>query len=182
MASRANLSGRPGPTGVLDRVMNPLKQRAGLKPQGRGGMSAAVTPSPDEPGGGVSGMVGRAAANAKAKQQQQRQAGVVQRAASAVEPTAPPTAPAAGGAVQRAMARSKPRRGGLSSIGASQAELAGETQPMRSRASLSDRMARAQGTLADQEVAAEVGGGRTVADVTGPSLNRARRPGRTYRR
>ncbi len=162
MASRANLSGRPGPTGVLDRVMNPLKQRAGLKPQGRGGMSAAIAPNPDESGGGMSGVIGRAA--------------------SAVKPTAPPTAPAAGGAVQRAMARSKPRRGGLSSIGASQAELAGETQPMRSRASLSDRMARAQGTLADQEVAAEVGGGRTVADVTGPSLNRARRPGRTYRR
>lgn len=134
MASRANLSGRPGPTGILDRVMNPQQQRSGPK-----------IPLP----------------------------------ATAPQATVPSDpAQAASGARRQSMVP----RAGLSQVGASQAELAGQAQPLRRRASLSDRMARAQGTMADQEMAAEVGGGRTEVDVVGPTLNRARRPGRTYRR
>lgn len=141
MASRANLSGRPGPTGILDRVMNPSQQRSGPKISLPATAPQATAPST----GGV--------------------------ADSAL-------AQAASGARRQSMAP----RAGLSQVGASQAELAGQTKPLNRRASLSDRMARAQGTMADQEMAAEVGGGRTEVDVVGPSLNRARRPGRTYRR
>jgi hypothetical protein len=142
MASRANLSGRPGPTGILDRVMNPPQQRSGPKISLPATAPQATAPS----AGGVADPAMAQAASAKS-----------------------------------IAARSSRPRAGLEQVGVSQQELAGAAQPLSRRASLSDRMARAQGTLAGQEVAAEVGGGRTEADVTGPTLNRARRPGRIYR-
>ena len=182
MASRSNLSGRPGPSGVLNRVMNPLR-RSGPKvtspgdPDVPGEVAATPEIAAQQGGGALSGMVARAMAT-----QKERQSAVANRA---VKPQAPPQSPAAGpkrGPRRRPTAR---EQAGLAQVGASQRELAGEAQPMSRRASLSDRMARAQGTLAEQTAEAEVGGTRTENSVTEPSLNRSRRPraGRTpYRR
>ena len=155
--------------------MNPLSQRSGPKIAPATDMEVAATPeiAAQQGGGGMSGMVGRALAAAKEKQ-----AAV---ANTAVRPQAPPNAPVA----KSIEARSRRARAGLSQVGASQAELAGEAQPMSRRPSLSDRMARAQGTLDEQVAEAEVGGTRTETPVIEPSLNEARRnrsrSGRIYR-
>jgi len=177
MASRSNLTGRPAPGGVLNRVMNPMNRGSGPKITAPGEAEVAATPetAAQQGGGGLSGMVARAVTASKNRQ--------AELATRAVKPQAPPQAPAAGPRREPRRRRPDRQQAGLAQVGTSQAEMAGEIDPLSRRASLSDRMARAQGTLAEQAAEAEVGGTRTENSVTGPSLNRSRRPGRTpYRR
>lgn len=201
MVSRANLSDRPGPDGVLKRVMNPRKPRI-QRPQvsGPSGEMDAMNQNPASEAGGLSGMLGRAFTEAKEAQAAQ--------AERATKPTPPPQAPVPRSrtradlnpqerAETRMRGQARRQRTGLEQMGATQGEIAtvpggvvrraavsaGRSLP-GNRGYISEEMAARAAEA--QEATGEVGGTRSEVDVTEPSLNEARqrrsRSGRIFRR
>lgn len=195
MVSRSNLSGRPGMSGVLNRVMNPAKPRA-PRPEASGGVfsrmqstiaDAKEKQAAQQGGGGLSGMVGRALAAGK-----ERQAEVANRA---VKPQAPPQAPGAGPkrgprrrpTMQENMAARGTRGPALRDMGATQEEVAAPgargfveravagANRGRGRGVASRVQEQAASRRADLEQTGEAGGTVTETPVIEPSLNEARR-------
>lgn len=200
MVSRSNLSGRPGMSGILNKVMNPMQRQARSMREKIAAPEVAATPeiAAQQGGGGLSGMVGRALAAGKAKQAEQ--------ANRAVKPQAPPQAPGPGPkrgprrrpTMQEQMATRGTRGPALRDMGATQEEVAAPgARGMVERAVAGANRGRGGGVLsrvaqaasdkrAALEETGEVGGTRTETPVVEPSLNQARRSrsrsGRMYRR
>jgi len=136
MASRSNLSGRPGMSGILNRVMNPMQRQARSMREKIAAPEVAATPeiAAEQGGGGMSGMVGRALAAGK-----ERQAELANRA---VKPQAPPQAPRQGGGIRQALAR------GTKAKSAMQPAVAGQKRGPRRQPTAREQAMRTQAATA----------------------------------
>ena len=200
MVSRANLSGRPGMSGVLGKAFKPPTQRLGKR----------AIQAPTEGGGGFFGKI-REAIEAKQATQMPARGTLTRREAQGRkkpsvmqapvagqkrgprrEPTAREQARATRQAVagMRGQAQAQAQQTGLEKMSETQEEMAAR------QSGFEEARAGGRGILSPQQEAArnraalettgEAGGTRTEVDVTEPSLNQARRQrsrsGRIYRR
>jgi hypothetical protein len=201
MVSRSNLSGRGQPSGVLNRVMNPAKPRAGTpRISAPPDLSTMALPNADMAAPGGTGVPNLAGTQAQARAKIQ-QGGMVNRLAGA-NPVAPEAARpnlgtnqalakakrqamartgGAGGVVQRPAVVRPGAVGLLNRMGQTQEQFAGEVEAPSPRASLRERMDNTQKGMMDRLAAEEAGGTRTESPVVEPTLNRSRRPGTEYR-
>ena len=206
MVSRSNLSGRPGPSGVLNRVMNPAKPRAPrpnitaplVDPGGGGSIMSRVRQAVESQKAaqgnapGFAGLVGRAAKEKSTLQA--AEAG--QKRGPRRQPTAREQAMRTQAAVAGTRGQAQSQRGALEQMGATQEEVATPTGMGERTAARAGRGRGVANRLAAETEAAEgravveatgeTGGTVTDAPVAGPSLNEARRSrsrsGRIYRR
>ena len=189
MVSRANLSMRPGASGVLKRVMNPRQRRTPkIQPTVPG--DSDTPESIEQSGGGLSGMLGRALAAGRERQQQ--------AAERNVKPQPGPESPVPRGPLARAKemagrkramdmrGRAGRQRSGLEQMGATQGEIAAGPGGVVRRAQATagrdigrgrevlEREAQAARTQDALAATGETGGTRSEVDVTEPTLNQAR--------
>lgn len=182
--------------------MNPLQRRAKAKISPPAIPGASDTPeSIEQGGGGLSGMLGRAFAQAKEAQAQQANRAVKPRAPAEAPvmrgpkrgPRRQPTAREQSMEAQQASARTRGTaqrgRSALEKMGATQEEaVTPAVMPRRGRGVAGTLAAEQEATdqRAALEATGETGGTRSEVNVTEPSLNEARRrrsrSGRMYRR